>query len=267
MENAWAAIGMTALAGLAMGIGGLLTFLTKKSNTKLLAISLGFSAGVMIYVSMMEIFGEANETLAGVLGEKAGNGATIAAFFGGVIFIALTDKLIHGKNNPHDFKLPDHKASEREHALVNRHGGMYGVVAIALHNFLEGITAFVVALQDPFIAVPVLASVAIHNIPVGIAVALPVYYSTGSKGKAFLYTVLTGLASPLGAVAAYFVLMPFLSDLVFGVLFAMVAGIMVFISFDELLPAAREYGEHHLSIYGLFAGMAVMAVSLFIFAV
>ena len=92
--------------------------------------------------------------------------------------------------------------------------------------------------------------------------SVPIYQATGSRRKAFRYSFLSGLAEPFGALAAWLLLTPIMSDLVSGLIFAAVAGIMVFISFDELLPAAREYGEHHLSLYGLIGGMAVMAVSL-----
>lgn len=106
---------------------------------------------------------------------------------------------------------------------------------------------------------------AIHNIPEGIAVSVPVYYATGSKRKAFRLSFLSGIAEPVGALAGYLLLLPIMTDTLMGVLFSFVAGIMVFISLDELLPAAEKYGEHHLSIYGLVSGMAVMALSLLLF--
>lgn len=143
--------------------------------------------------------------------------------------------------------------------------GVFTAVTIAVHNFPEGLATFISAMQDLSVALPVVAAIAIHNIPEGIAVSVPIYYASGSKKKAFMYSFLSGLAEPLGAIVGYLLLMPFMNDLVFGILFAAVAGIMVFISMDELLPAAREYGEHHLSMYGLVGGMIVMAVSLLLF--
>ena len=143
--------------------------------------------------------------------------------------------------------------------------GLFTALAIALHNFPEGLATFISALQEPALAVPIVAAIAIHNIPEGIAVSVPIYHATGSKIKAFRYSFLSGLAEPVGALVGWSVLMPIMNDIVFGVIFAAVAGIMVFISFDELLPAAREYGEHHLSVYGLVSGMGVMAVSLLLF--
>ena len=143
--------------------------------------------------------------------------------------------------------------------------GLLTALAIAIHNFPEGLATFVSALQSPSVAIPIVAAIAIHNIPEGIAVSVPIYQATGSRRKAFCYSFLSGLAEPLGALLGWLVLRPFMNDTVLGILFAGVAGIMVFISFDELLPAAREYGEHHLSLYGLIAGMAVMAVSLLLF--
>ena len=143
--------------------------------------------------------------------------------------------------------------------------GVFTALAIAIHNFPEGMATFVSALQSPEIAIPIVAAIAIHNIPEGIAVSVPIYQATGSKKKAFLYSFVSGLAEPVGALIGWLVLLPIMSDTVFGIIFAAVAGIMVFISVDELLPSAREYGEHHLSIYGLIAGMMVMAVSLLLF--
>lgn len=143
--------------------------------------------------------------------------------------------------------------------------GLYTALAIAIHNFPEGLATFVSALQEPGIAIPIVVAIAVHNIPEGIAVSVPIYQATGSRFKAFLYSFLSGFAEPMGALMGWLVLHPFMNDIVFGLLFAGVAGIMVFISFDELLPAAREYGEHHLSIYGLISGMIVMAISLLLF--
>jgi ZIP family zinc transporter len=140
--------------------------------------------------------------------------------------------------------------------------GILAATAIAIHNFPEGIATFASAIRDIKLGIPIAVAIAIHNIPEGIAVSVPIYYATGSKKKAFIYSFLSGLSEPLGAVIGYLILAPILNDVVFGILFASVAGIMVFISLDELLPTAREYGEHHLSAYGLVAGMIVMAVSL-----
>ena len=143
--------------------------------------------------------------------------------------------------------------------------GMFTALAVGIHNFPEGLATFVAALQEPTIAIPIAVAIAIHNIPEGIAVSVPVYYATGSRKKAFLYSFLSGLSEPIGALVGYLILMPIMSDVVFGIIFAGVAGIMVYISLDELLPSAEEYGEHHLSIYGLVAGMVVMALSLLLF--
>ena len=143
--------------------------------------------------------------------------------------------------------------------------GVFTALAIAIHNFPEGLATFVSALQSPEVAIPIVIAIAVHNIPEGIAVSVPVYYATGNKKRAFFLSFASGLSEPVGALIGYLILMPFMSDVVYGVLFAAVAGIMVFISLDELLPSAREYGEHHLSIYGLVAGMAVMALSLWLF--
>lgn len=263
--NVWLAFGLTALAGLSTGIGSAIAFFAKKTNTRFLSVSLGFSAGVMIYVSFVEIFVKAQDALQAALGEKPGAVATVAAFFGGMLVIALIDRLIPQRDNPHEIQKLE--GPPRVPANKNKlmRTGLFTALAIAIHNFPEGLATFVSALQGPSLAIPIVVAIAIHNIPEGIAVSVPIYYATGSRKKAFFYSFASGLSEPVGALIGYLILLPFMSDVVYGVLFAAVAGIMVFISLDELLPTAREYGEHHLEIYGLVAGMAVMAASLLLF--
>jgi Predicted divalent heavy-metal cations transporter len=262
------AFGMTMAAGLSTGIGSAIAFFAKKANTKFLAVSLGFSAGVMIYVSMAELFMSAQNTLKGALGADSGMWAAVGAFFGGMLFIGLIDRLIPSAENPHEMKntvgLEDAKIENKKNGKLLRMG-MMTALAIAIHNFPEGMATFVSALQNTTVGLSITIAIALHNIPEGIAVSVPLYYATGSRKKAFLLSFLSGLAEPVGAGVCYLILMPFLSDVLFGVIYAVIAGIMVFISLDELLPSAEEYGEHHLSIYGLVAGMAVMAVSLILF--
>ncbi len=265
-ENVLFAFGLTLFAGLATGIGSAIAFFAKKTNTGFLSMALGFSAGVMIYVSFVEILVKARDELTAVAGHVAAYWYTTAAFFGGILFIAIIDKLIPSIENPHEMHLVEEMDDEkaRKNAKLMRMG-LFTALAIAIHNFPEGLATFTAALTNPALGVAIAVAIAIHNIPEGIAVSIPVYYATGSKRKAFWLSFTSGLAEPVGAIIGYLILMPFLSPMVFGILFAGVAGIMVFISLDELLPAAEEYGEHHLSIYGLIAGMAIMALSLLMF--
>lgn len=264
MDTIFYAFLLTLLAGLSTGIGSLIALLAKRTNRRFLSVSLGFSAGVMAYVSMIEIFAKAQSALTAQLGQRPGSWATVAAFFGGMLFIAVIDKLIPAEKNPHEVKLVEQEDAAPPARKLMRMG-VFTALAIAIHNFPEGLATFVSALQSPSIAIPIVVAIAIHNIPEGIAVSVPIYQATGSRKKAFCYSFLSGLAEPLGALIGWLLLMPIMTDTVFGIIFAAVAGIMVFISFDELLPAAREYGEHHLSIYGLISGMGVMAVSLLLF--
>lgn len=266
MNNILFAFGLTVFAGLSTGIGSALAFFTKKTNTKFLSVSLGFSAGVMIYVSMIEIFFKAKNSLTAELGVKVGSWLTVGAFFGGMLLIALIDKFIPSGENPHEIhRIEDiHEQGTQANAKLLRMG-VFTALAVGIHNFPEGLATFISALQQPSIAIPIAFAIAIHNIPEGIAVSVPVYYATGNRKKAFFYSFLSGISEPIGALIGYLILMPFINDILFGIIFAGVAGIMVFISLDELLPSAQEYGEHHLSIYGLVSGMAVMAVSLLLF--
>lgn len=269
MSNVLFAFLLTLFAGLATGIGSCIAFLSKKTNTKFLSVALGFSAGVMIYVSFMEILVKAKDSLVMYCGEIKGNWITVLSFFGGMLFIAIIDKLIPAYENPHESRGVEEidefeKSNGKEKKSLYRMG-VFSAIAIAIHNFPEGLATFISALEDPKLGVSIAVAIAIHNIPEGIAVSVPLYFSTGSKKKAFFYSFLSGLAEPVGALVGYMILMPFLNDFIFGVIFAGVAGIMVFISLDELLPAAENYGEHHLSIYGLICGMIVMAISLLLF--
>jgi ZIP family zinc transporter len=261
---------MTLIAGLSTGLGGVISVLSKKQNTKFLAAALGFSAGVMIYVSMAELFVEARLSLGEIYGIKKGMIITVIAFFAGMILNAVIDKIIPEKENPHEFKhkgdepmFPTRESKKPRNALVRT--GLMTALALTIHNFPEGLATFIAALHEPGIAIPVTAAIALHNIPEGVAVAMPLYFATGNRKKALGYSFLSGLSEPLGAIIGYFLLRAFISDTLFGIIFAAVAGIMVFISIDELLPSAREYGEHHISIYGFVAGMAVMATSLILF--
>lgn len=261
MSNVLFAFILTLLAGLSTAIGAALGVFGRGTSTKVLSVGLGFSAGVMIYVSLMELLPQGISALTAEYGEVDGNWAGIAAFFVGIAVIAVIDKLVPDSVNPHEPASIDQP--KRKHALMRT--GLFTAVALAVHNFPEGFATFIAALQQPEVAVGVAVAIAIHNIPEGLAVAIPIYQATGSRMKGFLLAALSGLAEPAGALIGYLILMPFISDTMFGLVFAAIAGIMVFISLDELLPAAHEFGEHHLTVYGLIGGMAVMAVSLVLF--
>lgn len=253
---------LTLFAGLATGIGSLIALLAKTTNKRFLSFSLGLSAGVMIYVSFVELLADAQATLIEEMGMKTGLTVALLCFFGGMLLIGIIDKLVPSFENPHEARsVEDMNAPPPRNSKLMKMG-VLTALAIAIHNFPEGIATFTAAVQNPTLGIAIAVAIAIHNIPEGIAVAVPIYYATGSRKKAFWLSLSSGLAEPVGALLAYLVLMPFMSPTMMGCIFAAVAGIMVFISMDELLPAAREYGEHHISIYGLVAGMAIMAVSL-----
>lgn len=267
VENIMFAFGLTVFAGLSTGIGSVMSFFSKKFSPNFLCGSLGFSAGVMIYVSFIEIFAKAKDSLSEVLDNKMGYYITVIAFFSGIALIALIDKLVPSFGNPHEIKNIDvdnigNKKDDRKLLRM----GLFAALAIAIHNFPEGLATFMGALNDPALGISIAVAIAIHNIPEGIAVSVPIYYSTKSKKKAFWFSFASGLAEPVGALVGFFILRAFFNDTIFGIVFASVAGIMVYISIDELLPTAEEYGKHHIAIGGLIAGMVVMALSLLLFA-
>jgi ZIP family zinc transporter len=268
------AFSLTLFAGLSTGIGSALAFYTKQTNKKFLSGALGFSAGVMVYVSFIEIFPKANESLSLVLGAEQGMLVTTLAFFGGIAVIALIDKFVPSYENPHEIydlsnvdnlsELEDYEVKKKKRIQDKNllRMGVFSALAIAIHNFPEGMATFFAALENPTLGISIAIAIAIHNIPEGVAVSIPIFFATGDKKKAFKYSFVSGLSEPIGAIAGYFILINFASDLMFGIIFAGVAGIMVYISLDELLPTAEKYSEHHVVIYGLIAGMALMATSL-----
>jgi ZIP family zinc transporter len=265
-ENILVPFLLTLFAGLSTTIGSLIAFFSSRTNRRLLSFSLGLSAGVMIYVSFVELLAQSQTILTDVWGAKSGLWMTAICFFGGILLIGIIDKLVPSFENPHEARALEtmQQAPSQDSKLMRM--GVLTALAIAIHNFPEGIATFVAAMENPTLGVAIAVAIAIHNIPEGIAVSVPVFYATGNRKKAFWYSFLSGVAEPVGAIIAYLFLMQFMSPALMGSVFAAVAGIMVFISLDELLPAAHEYGEHHVAIYGLVAGMGVMAVSLILLA-
>lgn len=252
------AFALTMVAGLSTGIGSLIALIAKRTNTKFLCFSLGLSAGVMIYVSFMEMMPHAKAELITAFGDKMGTLYLLIAFFGGIALINLIDFLVPESGNPHEI----HGVEEMNKKDALHRAGLVVAISLALHNFPEGIATFTSALEGLDIAIPITVAIAIHNIPEGIAVSVPIYHATGSKKKAFWYSFLSGLAEPIGAGIAFLFLMPYWTTSINGIILAVVSGIMVFISLDELLPSAEKYGKHHISISGVVTGMAVMGISL-----
>lgn len=296
MNNVWIAFMLTLFAGMATGIGSVIAFTARRTNYRFLSVATGFSAGVMLYVSFVEIFFKGAETLAARYGGW-GHWINAASFFAGIFLIGIVDNLIPAAENPHEThseketaplhnalaRLPDFEMAAKGasgnsepdvHDHVSHHRklmrmGLFTALAIAIHNFPEGLATFLTALQDPKLGLAIAVAIALHNIPEGISVSVPIFYATGNRRKAFVYSLLSGLAEPIGAIMAYTALRFFMGGptgaippQVMGVLFGGVAGIMVYISLDELLPTSRAYGKGHDSLLGLIAGMLVMALSL-----
>lgn len=269
-ENIFFALLITLFAGLATGIGSLIGLLARKTNTKFLCFSLGLSAGVMIYISFMEMMHGARVELGEIFGsDTKGNGIAALLFFGGMILAGLIDRLIPEADNPHELhNIEEMHGSENQNhnhsKRALRRAGIFSAIVLAIHNFPEGIATFVTAYTDIGAGIAIAVAVAIHNIPEGIAVSVPIYHATGSRRKAFWYSFCSGFAEPVGALAAWAILMPFVTPALISCIMAAVAGIMIYIAFDELLPATHYYGENHIALYGLFLGMAIMAASLII---
>jgi ZIP family zinc transporter len=297
MKEVWIAMGLTVFAGMATGVGSVIAFTAKRTNYRFLSVATGFSAGVMLYVSFVEIFFKGVESLTQRYGDYWGHWVNAASFFGGMLVIGVIDNLIPAGENPHEIHaeveirplrntsapLPDFDGEVAASAAgsaegIHAHGdyhrklmrmGLFTALAIGMHNFPEGLATFLTALRDPGLGVAIAVAIALHNIPEGISVSVPIFYATGDRKKAFAYSLLSGLAEPAGAAIAYLSLRFFIGGdsglippQVMGILFGGVAGIMVYISLDELLPTSRAYGKGHDSLLGLVAGMLLMALTL-----
>ena len=253
------ALGLTLVAGMSTAIGSIMAFFTKVTNTRFLSGTLGLSAGVMLYISFMELIPEALDTLELQFDADDSQIYMLLAFFGGMGLIALIDFFIPEDENPHEM----HKVEEIQKSPERlRRTGLMLALAIGIHNVPEGIATFVSALEGLDVAIPIVVAIAIHNIPEGIAVSVPIYQATGDRRKAITYSLWTGMAEPIGALFGFAFLLPFWTPIVSALLLASVAGIMVYISLDELLPSAEKYGHHHFSIGGVIVGMLIMAISL-----
>jgi ZIP family zinc transporter len=294
MRDVWIAFGLTLFAGLATGIGSMIAFMAKRTDYRFLSVATGFSAGVMLYVSFVEIFYKGVGALTERFGDPLGHWINAGSFFGGMLLIGVIDNLIPSAENPHETHAESEIRPLHERGLAvgyvhaptlerpkeglhdhSAHGkklmrmGLFTALAITIHNFPEGLATFLAALHDPSVGVAIAVAIALHNIPEGISVSVPIFYATGNRRKAFTYSLLSGLAEPVGAGVAYLALRFFLGSAnggvpaeVMGILFGGIAGVMVYISLDELLPTSRAYGKGHDSLIGLVGGMLVMALSL-----
>lgn len=259
MEGVLPALVISALAGLSTALGGVFTLFSKRTDERFLSFSLGFAAGVMILVSFCELLPDSTAGLAASLGPSLSGVGSAACLALGVLLAAAIEKMV-----------PQAQTAADGHAGGNAELTRTGVVtaaAITAHNLPEGIATFMAGYADVRLGIPVALAVALHNIPEGISVAAPVYYGTGSRAKAFFYALLSGLSEPLGAVLAFVLLGPFLNQALLSVIFGSVAGIMLFISFESLLPASRNYGHTAASIIGVFAGVLFMLVAMTIFGI
>lgn len=260
--NVLVALAVTTAAGLATGVGGLLVFTQKQPGARMLAFGLAFAGGAMVYVSLSEILNKSVASFSQGYGDRLGFTLGTVAFLCGIGLIMLVDRLVP---NPHERLESDDPFFREHNAAYIKRVGLLTALAITVHNFPEGLATFFATLENPGVGMPLAFAIAIHNVPEGIAIAVPVYFATHNKAYAFGACLLSGLAEPLGAIIGYTLLRPWMSDAVFGSVFGIIAGVMVFLALDELLPAAKRYARGHETVYGLVSGMAVLAISLVLF--
>lgn len=263
---------LTLFAGLATGVGGIIAFFgnPRKESGRFLSATLGFSAGVMIYISLGELMAHANDGLKAAYGARCGGLLAIGAFTFGLLLTLVIDRLVPEVENPHHVRTraelvrAEHAGAEQRQSMGR--AGMLFALAIGIHNFPEGMATFAGGLSGLGIGIPLAVAIALHNIPEGLAVAVPILYATGSRRKAFQWALLSGLAEPAGALIGFLFLAPFLTPAVLAAVFAVVSGIMVYISFDELLPMSETYGEHHIALGGLLSGMVFIGAGMQLFS-
>ncbi len=258
-NNVTVAVLLTLIAGMATALGGIISLFTKQTKKKFLSASLGFSSGVMIYISFVEMFPKAHDYLAQSFGILRGSWAACASFFIGILIIMAIDNLIPSPES----SLTAAKAEHQEAALKRM--GVLTAVAICIHNLPEGLATFTSTLDDVNLGITMASAIAIHNIPEGIVTSVPIFYATGSKRKAFGISLISGITEPFGAIVGYLIMRPFLGSTAYGIIFAAIAGMMIYISVQELIPMAREYDKGNTMIFGFIAGMAIIAVSLMMF--
>lgn len=268
------ALMLALLAGLSTGIGSIIAYFIRKPKDWQLSLILGFSAGVMVYISFAELLHAAID--------KVGFVTANLGFFVGIAFIAIVDILV-----PHEYK--HERVGNSRYPSVSRNktgqgsevepsasltveqrsnlrrAGMLIALGIAIHNFPEGLAVFSSAVTgDRTFGLLVAIAIALHNIPEGISVSVPISEATGNRRRAFVYSFLSGLTEPVGAIIGYGILFAFLTPTLVYSLLAFSAGIMVYISLDEILPTAQLYGKQHFVILGVLAGMLIMAISIFL---
>lgn len=261
-ENLLIAFLVTTAAGLATVLGSLLVFFSKTPNPRMLAFGLAFAGGAMVYISLTEILTKSIASFTSTYGNSMGFAWGTIAFLAGLFLIVIIDHFIPNPHESLDVDDPLFKTNNRDYV---KRVGLLTAIAITAHNFPEGLATFFAMLESPSVGLPLALAIAIHNIPEGISIAVPVYFATNKKSWACLAALFSGLAEPIGALVGYFILAPFLSDAVFGAVFGVIAGMMVFLALDELLPAAKRYAKGHETVYGLVGGMSIMALSLVLF--
>lgn len=256
----YTAFAVTFLAGLATLVGGGLVLFLKKPNYRVLAFGLAFAAGAMIYVSLTEILNKSISSFSLTFDEKSGFAYGTFAFLLGVVLVLLLDRFVP---NPHETIEAQSKQDLSQPQLLRT--GLLALFAISAHNLPEGLATFFATLESPALGAPLAVAIAIHNIPEGVAIALPVYGATGRKDYALVASLVSGLAEPLGAALGYFILAPYMSHTIYGMVFGIIGGVMVYLALDELLPTAKRFSKGHETVYGLVSGMAALATSLVIF--
>jgi len=242
---------LSLIAGLSTLLATFVLFFTNKKSEKLVTVSLGFAAGVMLSVSFTELYPYAEKSLSIFAGRKFGILLAVAFLICGVLSAAGLDKLV-----PHE----EHGKEDREHKNLYR-VGFVSMLAIGLHNFPEGIATFMAGYSDVSLGISIMLAIMMHNIPEGISVVMPIYYATGSKKQAIKFTFLSGIAEPIGALLAFLILRPIINDLVMGIIFALITGIMLYISVEELIPSSRQYGYKRLALISTFAGICMMPLT------
>lgn len=228
MNNITMAFLLTTIAGLSTIIGTLIIYIKTNNQDKIIVSSLSFAASIMICLSICDLIPESIKIISSFYNSTITIILCILFMIVGIVLSMLID-----------YKIPNNKELYKV--------GIVSMIAIIIHNIPEGIATFIATTNDTTLGLKLTLAIALHNIPEGITIAIPIYYSTNSKKKAFLYSLVSGFSEPFGAIITYIFLKEYITIKILGILFSIIAGIMLYISFYELLSSTKKYNQNKRS--------------------
>lgn len=235
---------MTIIAGSSTILGVIPCYFKEKNKDIIISSSLAFSSGIMLTISLFSLIPSAYKELL-IQNKNLKLIITISIILIGIIISKTIDKEID--------KL------YRKNSLYKL--GLSSAVILMLHNIPEGATSFLSTVANKDLGISIALAIALHNIPEGISVAVPIYFSTKSKAKAFIYTAISGFAEIIGAIITYIFFKDNISNTILSILLLVTSGIMIDISLNEFLPNSLKYKNKNLTAICFILGIIIMYIS------